>query len=338
MKDFDLMTQPATIDVTGIGNAIVDIMAEVDDAFLVDNNIQKGGMTLIDGARSAEIYAKMPPAIEASGGSVANSIAGLAALGAKGAYIGRVKNDQLGGVFSHDIRAQGVVFHTAQPEHGPSTATSMILVTPDAQRSMNTFLGACVELGPEDVDPKLIEGAKVTYMEGYLWDPPRAKDAFRLAIRLGHQAGRKIAISLSDAFCVDRYRAEFLDLLNGQVDIVFANEAEVTSLFETDDFELAAARMAESGVLSVLTRSERGSVVIQGSDRVSVPAHPVRALVDSTGAGDQYAAGFLYGYTSGRDLETCARMGSIAAAEVLDHIGPRPKRKVLELFKQAGLV
>jgi sugar/nucleoside kinase (ribokinase family) len=234
----------------------------------------------------------------------------------------------LGSVFSHDIRAQGVVFHTTQPEHGPSTATSMILVTPDAQRSMNTFLGACVELGPEDVDPKLIEGAKVTYMEGYLWDPPRAKDAFRLAIRLSHEAGRKIAIS----------RSEFLDLLNGHVDIVFANEAEVTSLFETDDFELAAARMAESGVLSVLTRSERGSVVIQGKDRVSVPAHPVRALVDSTGAGDQYAAGFLYGYTSGRDLETCARMGSIAAAEVLDHIGPRPKRKVLELFKQAGLV
>jgi sugar/nucleoside kinase (ribokinase family) len=332
------ITPAAEFDVTGIGNAIVDVLAEVGDDFLAANGVTKGGMTLVDAPTAASLYAKMPPAIEASGGSLANSIAGLAALGARCGYIGRVKNDQLGGVFSHDIRSLGVTFKTSQAEHGPATATCMILVTPDAQRSMSTYLGACVELGPEEVDPQLIQGAKVTYLEGYLWDPPRAKDAFRTAIKLAKQAGRKVAITLSDAFCVDRYRAEFLELVNGHVDIVFANEAEILSLYQVDTFDAAASLIAKTGVLAALTRSEQGSVVVHGDVRIAVPAAPVVALVDSTGAGDQYAAGFLFGYTRGLSLETCARMGSIAAAEVLDHIGPRPKRPVLDLFKAANLI
>jgi sugar/nucleoside kinase (ribokinase family) len=331
-------TQTAQFDVTGIGNAIVDVLAEVSDEFLAQEGVTKGGMTLIDAERASALYHKMPPAIEASGGSVANSIAGLAGLGAKCGYIGRVKHDQLGSVFSHDIRALGVSFPTAQAEHGAATATCMILVTPDAQRSMSTYLGACVELGPEDVDPGLIANSKITYLEGYLWDPPRAKEAFRRAISIAHEAGRQVAISLSDAFCVDRYRAEFLDLIGSQVDLVFANEAEICSLYQVDDFESAASLIAKTNVTAALTRSHLGSVVVKGDIKVAVPAAPVSTLVDSTGAGDQYAAGFLFGLINGADYGICAQMGSIAAAEVLDHIGPRPRRPVRDLLKAANLI
>lgn len=328
----------AAFDVTGIGNAIVDVLAEVDDGFLGAQGVAKGGMTLIDTDRAASLYAAMPPAVEASGGSAANTIAGLAALGARCGFIGRVRDDQLGRVFAHDIKSLGVAFNTPPATQGLATATCLVLVTPDAQRSMSTFLGASTELGPEDVEPDLIAQAQVTYLEGYLWDPPRAKEAMRRAIDLAHGAGRKVALSLSDAFCVDRYRLEFLQLLTGDVDILFANEAEILSLYQTTAFEEAAEHIAGTGVIAALTRSEKGSFVIQGGTRIAIPAAPPRALVDTTGAGDQYAAGFLYGLTRGRDLETCGRMGSLAASEVLDHVGPRPHASVIDLFRAQGLV
>jgi sugar/nucleoside kinase (ribokinase family) len=326
-----------TIDVVGIGNAIVDVLAQADDSFIQAERLAKGTMALIDESRAQALYAKMRPGIEASGGSAANTIAGIASLGGKAAYIGKVADDALGKVFAHDLRAAGVRYET-QPLHGgPATARCLILVTPDAQRTMNTFLGASVEFRPGDIDRDLVASAQVTYLEGYLFDRPSAKEAFRQAGATAHQAGRKVSLTLSDPFCVDRHRGDFRDLIRGHVDILFANEAEICSLYETKDFEHAAAAVRGECEIAVLTRSEKGAVVVTTKDRVAVPAAPVAKVVDTTGAGDLFASGFLYGLTRGRDMAHCARLGALCAAEIISHFGARPEAKLGDLAARAGL-
>ncbi|MFP6759554.1 MAG: adenosine kinase [Alphaproteobacteria bacterium] len=317
------MPQPE-LDVVGIGNAIVDVISHAEDEFLDAHALPKGGMTLIDDDQANRLYAAMGPGIESSGGSAANTIAGIASFGGQTAFIGKIRDDQLGEVFSHDIRSLGVRFDSLAADEGAATARCLILVTPDAQRTMNTFLGACIELGPEDVDPSLIEGAKVTYLEGYLWDPPRAKDAFRKAVEIAHAAGRKVALTLSDAFCVDRYRDEFRALVAGGVDIVFANEAELLSLYEVTSFDEGLQAIRGDCEVAALTRGENGSVIVSGDAVHVVDAAPVSRLVDTTGAGDLFAAGFLHGYTAGKDLAASGTLGSLAAAEVISHFGARP--------------
>jgi sugar/nucleoside kinase (ribokinase family) len=327
----------ASLDVVGIGNAIVDVLASVDEAFLAANGLDKGVMTLIDEAQAEALYAKMGPAMEASGGSAANTIAGVAALGGKGGYIGRVRDDQLGGIFGHDIRAGGVAFPTKPATSGKSTARCFVLVTPDADRTMMTYLGACTELDKSDIDADLIASGQITYLEGYLWDDDRAKAAISDAATIAHQHGRKVALSLSDPFCVGRHRDTFLELIADQVDILFANEAEITSLFETEDFDEAARRVTAFTNVAALTRGSSGSVVIAGGERFEVPAERVAKVVDTTGAGDLYAAGFLYGLTRGKDWATCARLGGVCAAEVISHMGARPEESLADLVRQAGL-
>ncbi|MBI1206631.1 MAG: adenosine kinase [Azospirillum sp.] len=324
-------------DVTGIGNAIVDVLSHADDGFLVENDIAKGGMTLIDAARAEALYQRMGPGIEVSGGSAGNTMAGIAALGGRGAYIGKVRNDLLGKVFAHDLRAAGVHFETRPAEEGPPTARCLILVTPDAQRSMNTFLGACVELGPEDIDAELIAASRVTYLEGYLWDPPRAKQAFVKAASLAHEAGREVALSLSDSFCVERHREEFLALVGSHIDILFANEHEVMALYRTADFAEALSAAQAHCKVAVLTRGAKGSVVAAGGVVHELAAEPLARLVDTTGAGDLFAAGFLHGYTQDRPLPACGRIGAIAAAEVISHFGARPEADLAELVRGSGL-
>jgi len=318
-------------DVVAIGNAIVDVLAHVDPAFLVDNDIEKSAMTLIDEDRAQALYGRMPPAVEMSGGSAANTVAGLASLGARAAYIGRVKKDQLGEVFAHDLRAIGVVYDTPPALDGPSTARCLIMVTPDAHRSMNTYLGASAGLSRKELDLDLIRQAKITYLEGYLFDRPEAKDAFYLAAKTAAEAGNKVSLTLSDKFCVDRHRADFVDLISGYIDILFANEEEAKALFETEDFDEAIDRLREVCELAAVTRSEKGSIIQSAHDFVEVGAEPVDRLEDTTGAGDQYAAGFLYGYTQGKDLLTCGRLGSLAAAEVISHFGARPEVSLKQL-------
>jgi len=327
----------ASLDVVGIGNAIVDVLAHADDAFIAGQGLAKGGMTLIDPDRADALYAAMGPGIEMSGGSAGNTMAGIASLGGTGAYVGKVRDDFLGKVFRHDITAIGVRFSTPDATDGPGTARCLILVTPDAQRTMCTYLGACVALGPDDVDEELIAKAQVTYLEGYLFDPPQAKAAFRKAAAAAHAAGRKVSLSLSDPFCVNRHRDEFLDLVAGHVDILFANEAEICALYRTDDFEKAAAAVRGHCEIAALTRSEKGSVVVTGSDTHVVPAAPVARVVDTTGAGDLYASGFLYGLTHGRDLPGCARLGGLCAAEIISHFGARPEEPLAALAAKAGL-
>ena len=322
------------IDVVGIGNAIVDVLAPADDAFLVAQALPKGATTLIDGARAEALYAEMGPGREVSGGSAANTLAGVATLGGRGAFIGKVRNDQLGGIFRHDIRAAGVAFDTPPSTDGAPTARCLIFVTPDAQRTMNTYLGACVELGPEDIDGAQIAAAKVTYLEGYLWDPPGAKQAFVKAAQAAHDANRKVALSLSDPFCVERYREEFRELVDGHVDLLFANEVEIGSLYQTDSFDEALQAVRGRCEIAVLTRSEKGSVVLAGDEVHVVDVEPVEKLVDTTGAGDLYAAGFLYGYTQGRPLYDCGRIGAIAAAEVISHYGARPEADLARLVAE----
>ena len=331
-------------DVLTIGNAIVDIIARAEDDFLVRENIAKGAMNLIDAERAEHLYDVMGPATEASGGSAGNTAAGIASFGGRAAYFGKVADDQLGRIFTHDIRAIGAHYQTAPLAEGPPTARSMIFVTPDGERSMNTYLGACVELGPEDVDAAVVRAASVTYFEGYLWDPPRAKDAIRECARIAHEANgadrgaRRVAMTLSDTFCVDRWRAEFLDLMRSNtVDMVFANEAEAKALYETSDLASAIAALREDCALAVVTRSERGSVVVTNEGDTAVDAFPVDEVVDSTGAGDLYAAGFLHGLTAGRDARDCARLGSLAAAETISHVGPRPQVNLARLAEQNGL-
>ncbi len=310
-------------DLCGIGNAIVDVVAPVDDAFLSKQDMHKGSMALISAEQAESIYAAMPTGQESSGGSVANTCAVAAGLGAKVAFLGKVAADALGGVFRHDIEAAGVSFPTAPLSGGAPTARCLIAVTPDGQRTMNTFLGACVSFGPEDLDEAVIAASAVTYLEGYLFDPPRAQAAFHRAAELAHAAGRKVALSLSDAFCVDRHRAAFRLFVSGHVDILFANEAEICSLYEENAFDAAAARAAADVALVALTRSEAGSLVLQGEERVVVMAAPAR-VVDTTGAGDAYAAGFLAGLAAGRDLAGSGRLGSLAAAAVIGQYGARP--------------
>lgn len=313
-----------SLDILGIGNAIVDVLARADDAFLAARGLDKGGMRLIDAAEAEALYAAMGPGLESSGGSAGNTCAAAAALGAKVGFLGKVADDTLGQVFAHDIRAAGVHFPTAPLAGGAPTARCLILVTPDAQRTMNTFLGACVTFGEEDVDAQAVAAAQVTYMEGYLFDPPAAQAAFRKAARLAHGAGRKVSITLSDSFCVGRHRDAFRAFIREETDILFANEAEILALYETASFEeaLAAAR-ADVG-LAAITRSEKGSVIVSGGETVEVACVPTEVL-DTTGAGDAYAAGFLAGFTKGLSLGEAGRWGSVAAAEAISHFGARPQ-------------
>jgi sugar/nucleoside kinase (ribokinase family) len=328
----------AAIDVLTIGNAIVDVLARVDEDFVARHQVVKGSMTLIDEKRALELYGAMGQAVEISGGSAANTAAGVASFGGKAAFIGKVKRDQLGDVFAHDMTATGVRYETVRARSGPATARSFIMVTPDGERTMNTFLGACVNLGPDDIDPSIVSDAKITYLEGYLWDPPQAKEAFKKAAKIARKAKRKVSITLSDSFCVDRHRSSFLDLIRGDIDIVFANEKEIKSLYETDDFDETLQKIRKDCEIAVLTRSEAGCVVVKGSEVHVVEAHPVAKVVDVTGAGDLFASGFLHGYTNGLGLAQSARLGSLAAAEVISHIGARPEVRLADHAKAAGLL
>jgi sugar/nucleoside kinase (ribokinase family) len=326
-------------DVIGIGNAIVDVLARAEDDFLVRHGMAKGAMALIDEARAEAIYAAMGPAIEISGGSAANTIVGVAAFGGKAAFIGTVKDDTLGRVFAHDIRAAGVGFSTAPFQNGPSTARSYILVTPDGERTMNTYLGAAQLLSAAEVTEEEIAAAKVTYLEGYLWDPQNAKDAFLKAAKVAHGAQRTVALTLSDSFCVDRYRNEFRALVvNGTVDLLFANESELKSLYQTADFDTAVAALREQAKLAVVTRSEKAALVVTPEKIEAIDAFPVADVVDTTGAGDLFAAGFLFGFARGLPHATSARLGALAAAEVISHLGARPERNLAELAREKKLL
>src|SRR4030081_2779718 len=299
-------------DVLGIGNAIVDVIARTEDDFLAKQKMRKGAMTLIDGARAVGIYDAMGPAVEVSGGSAANTIVGVASLGGRAAFIGKIKDDDLGRVFAHDIRAAGVSFATPPASGGPPTGRCYVLVTPDGERTMNTYLGAAQDLHPNDIDAEAIAAASILYLEGYLWDPPHAKDAFRKSADIAHGAGRDVALTLSDAFCVDRYRAEFLDLIrSGTVDLVFANERELHSLYETADFDTALNALRNDARLAVITRSEKGCLVVSREETDAVAANPIDRLVDATGAGDLFAAGFLVGLSRGADYRNAARLGAL---------------------------
>lgn len=320
-----------TLDAVGVGNAIVDVISTVPDDFIGAHGLVKGAMTLIDADRATSLYAAMPPGIEASGGSAANTIAGLANFGRRVAYIGKVRDDQLGEVFAHDLRSAGVGFDVQAAPTGEPTARCLIQVTPDAERTMNTFLGISAFLEVDDIDEELVTCAAVTYCEGYLWDRDDAKKAIRHAMDVARSADRMVSMTLSDAFCVDRHRAEWLDLLDDKVDLVFANESEVCSLFETDDFDEARDRIADMVELCVLTRSAKGSVVVRGDEVHVVPASPVAEVVDATGAGDLYASGFLHGLAIGAPLDRCAEIGSVAAAEIISHVGARPHVSLADL-------
>ena len=323
-------------DVTAIGNAIVDIIGRCDDAFLAQHGAPKGHMRLVDAATISTLYDAMGPAIEISGGSAANTMVGIASLGGRTAFIGKVAGDAFGKIFRHDITAAGVAFETPAVDGRAPTSSSLILVTPDGERTMNTFLGISTELDHGEVDPEVIRQSAVIYLEGYLFDRPEAKAAFRQAVSIAKSAGRKVALTLSDSFCVDRHRDEFLELIRSGIDIVFANESEITSLYQTTEFDTAAARIAADTQFAVLTRSARGSLVLCEGQSHAIPVVPVAEVSDTTGAGDLYAAGFLFGITSGRDLETSGRLGSLAAAEIISHIGARPARSLAELAKASG--
>ncbi|TWC01057.1 sugar/nucleoside kinase (ribokinase family) [Bradyrhizobium macuxiense] len=329
----------AKYDVLGIGNAIFDVLVQTDEGFLARHGMTKGSMQLIDEARAAAIYSDMGVATEMSGGSAANTIVGVGNLGARAAYVGKVKDDQIGKLYVHDIRAAGVTFDTAPAKAGPATGCSYILVTPDGERTMNTYLGAAQDLTPDDIDPAQIAAASIIYLEGYLWDPKNAKDAFVKAADIAHGAGRQVALTLSDSFCVDRYRDEFLDLMRkGIVDLVFSNESELHSLYQTSDFDTALKQFGKDTRLGVVTRSEKGCVVISGNDVTSAPASPIDKLVDTTGAGDLFAAGFLVGLVRNVGHENAGRLGALAAAEVIQHIGARPLVSLKDLAKQKGLL
>jgi sugar/nucleoside kinase (ribokinase family) len=329
----------ARYDVLGIGNAIVDVLARTEDDFLVKQGMNKGGMALIDEGRAQSIYDAMGSTVEISGGSAANTIVGIASLGSRGAFVGKVKDDELGRAFSHDIRAAGVAFTTPAATSGPSTGRCYVLVTPDGERTMNTFLGAAQDLHPSDIDEGMIASSAIVYLEGYLWDPKNAKDAFLKAAKIAHQSERKVALSLSDAFCVDRWRDEFLQLMRaGTVDLIFANEAELRSLYQTSDFDTAVKALREDIDIAVVTRSEKGCLVIGPDGNEAVPAFPVKKVVDTTGAGDLFAAGFLSGLARGADDRTCGRLGALAAGEVIQHLGARPEVSLKDLARDNGLL
>ncbi len=329
----------AIYGVVAVGNALVDVLAQVDEGFIAEqkrlHGMEKGVMTLIDDKRALELYEAMPQGVETSGGSAANTMAGFASFGGKGGFIGKVAGDVLGKVYQDDMRAQGIAFDTQPLAMGAPTGRCLILVTPDAHRTMNTFLGASVELGPDDVDADMIASAEVTYLEGYLFDKPQAKQAFITAADYAHEDGHRVALTLSDPFCVGRHRDDFLNLVKNHVDILFANEDEIKSLFQKDNFKDALKAVQDTCEIAVLTRSEKGAVIVS-SEIIEIKAEPVAKVIDTTGAGDQFAAGFLYGFTEGYDLERCGRLGAMAAAEVISHIGPRPQKKLAEFLKKAA--
>ena len=325
------MAEGAELDVVGIGNALVDVLTQADEAFLARQGLVKGTMHLVDEPRARELYDAMGPGVEMSGGSAANTVVGVASFGGRAHYVGKVRDDQLGEVFGHDLRATGVGYGTPRATEGPPTGRCLILVTPDAQRTMSTFLGASVRLGPRDVDGDLITRGRILYLEGYLFDPPEAQEAFRTAAARAHAAGRKVSLTLSDPFCVGRHRKAFLDLVEHHVDILFANEAEICALYEVGDFDAALAHVRGHCEIAALTRSAKGSVLV-GDGRVHpITADRVAAVVDTTGAGDLYAAGVLYGLSQGLDLPTCGRLGALAAAEVIAHVGARPMVPLAQL-------
>ncbi|NEU11807.1 adenosine kinase [Methylobacterium sp. BTF04] len=335
----------APLDLLVLGNAIVDVIARTEEDFLSAQGVPKGAMQLIDEARAEDLFAAMGPATIVSGGSGANTAVGAAILGAKTGFIGKVRDDELGGLFAHDLKATGVTFSVPAATDGPATARCFVLVTPDGERTMNTYLGACQGLSPADVDEATTAAARVVYLEGYLWDPPAAKDAFRKAVKIAHAAGNAVALTLSDAFCVGRYREEFLGLIrDGSIDILFANSAELQSLYETDDADAAVKALRDERdargkhLLGLVTRSAEGSLVVRGGEIRAVEASPVHEVVDTTGAGDLFAAGFLAGHARGLDYATSARLGSLAAAEVIQHIGARPQHDLVALAKAQGLI
>ena len=323
-------------DVLAIGNAIVDVIASHPDEFLAACGIAKGSMRLISADDAAVLYARMGPGREISGGSAANTSAGIAALGGRAAFVGRVSDDQLGRVFQHDIRAAGVDYRTPPATGGPPTGQCLIIVSPDAQRTMNTYLGSCQEVDEEDIDPAMVQQSKIVYFEGYLWDPPAPIRAIRKARTIARAAGGKVALTLSDVFCVEGHRADFLEMMrDGLVDIAFANENEARSLFQTDDLAVAIDGLAAHVPLAIVTRSEKGAMVLHEGARIEVPAAPVTRVLDTTGAGDLFAAGFLAGHAEGRPLRDCAMMGTIAAAEVISHFGARPEADLKALVGAA---
>lgn len=335
----------APLDLLVLGNAIVDVIARTDEDFLAAQGVAKGAMQLIDEARAEDLFTAMGPATIVSGGSGANTAVGAAILGAKTGFVGKVRDDELGGLFAHDLKATGVQFGVPAAQDGPATARCFVLVTPDGERTMNTYLGACQGLSPADVDEASTAAARVVYLEGYLWDPPAAKDAFRKAVKIAHNAGNAVALTLSDAFCVGRYREEFLGLIrDGSVDILFANIGELQSLYETDDADAAVKALRDERdarghhLLSLVTRSAEGSLVVRGGEIRTVEAFPVHEVVDTTGAGDLFAAGFLAGHARGLDYSTSARLGSLAASEVIQHIGARPQHDLVALAKERGLI
>ncbi|HLF99156.1 MAG TPA: adenosine kinase [Acidimicrobiia bacterium] len=325
------MTSRPDYDVVAVGNALVDVLAHEDEAFIERHGLVKGTATMVDAATADVVYAAMNPATEVSGGSAANTAVGIASLGGRSAYIGKVRDDQLGAVFAHDLRAAGVHFDTPPATSGPPTGRCLVVVTADAERTMCTYLGSADQIGPDDIDDDLVASAAVTYLEGYLWDQPAAKEALRRAMSAARSGGRMVALTMSDPFCVDRHRTEFLDLVRGPVDIVFANQHELCSLFETDDVDRAIAEVRGMCEIVAVTRSELGSVVVTQTDTYAVDVAPVDAVVDLTGAGDLYAAGFLYGLTHDHDLPTAGAIGSMAAAEVIGHVGARPAVSLSDL-------
>lgn len=319
-------------DVVGIGNAIVDLLAHASDAFLVNEGIHKGTMTLVDEARAGALLAKMNDPQRSSGGSAGNTVAGIAALGGRAAYIGKVHDDENGRVFANDLKKLGIHFSSVPAKAGASTACCMIFITPDGQRSMNTYLGACVDLGPNEIDETLIAKSRITYLEGYLFDKPEAKEAFYVAANFAQKHGRKVALTLSDPFCVNRHRADFVKLIGEKVDILFANESEACALFEKNTLDEVLTVLGNLCELAVVTRSEDGSVILHNGKVIPIKAAPVVKVEDTTGAGDLYAAGFLYGYTQGKELAECGRIASICAAEVISHVGPRPMKDLKGLI------
>jgi sugar/nucleoside kinase (ribokinase family) len=328
-----------SIDVLTLGNAIVDVLAQTDEAFLVAQDVHKGAMQLIDEPRAEQLYGAMGPATIVSGGSGANTAAGIASFGVRAGFIGKVKDDETGRLFAHDLKAIDVHYDVAPAKDGPATARSFILVTPDGERTMNTYLGACQNLTPDDVNPETVRASSIVYLEGYLWDPPAAKEAFRKAVKIAHEAGNQVALTLSDAFCVDRYRDEFLELMrDGSLDILFANIHELQSLYGTSDPDAALAALREEKVLGVVTRSAEGALVVSRGETKAVRAFPVERVVDTTGAGDLFASGFLAGMTRGLELTDCARLGALAAAEIISHLGARPQANLQDLARQQGLL
>ena len=320
-------------DVVGIGNALVDVIAHAPDSFVDEHGLVKGSMDLVDTDRAVQLYAALGSAVEMSGGSAANTMCGVASFGGRAAYIGKVTDDELGDVFGHDLLAVGVQFRPGGDLNEVPTGRCIIVVTPDAERTMNTFLGASSLLHVGDVDDRAVEAGKLLYMEGYLFDRDEAKAAFRHAAQVAHDAGSMVSLTLSDSFCVDRHRDDFRALVSDEVDLLFGNQAELISLYETETFDQAVVELRQHCQLAAITTGAEGSVVVTADDVVRVPAQPVRRVVDTTGAGDLYAAGFMYGFTNGRPLTECGRLGSIAASEVISHVGPRP---LVELRTLAG--